>query len=203
MKKITLSFIFGLFILFTSAQSNRAATISTFDKEIPEFLGIEVDGKRDEVIEKFKAKGFIVKGDIDKGPIVSMKGSAGNLNFELMIVSTPKSKIVRKFVVYLPEQSSWNSLLDYYTRYKKTLTDKYGNPGDSFDFFSSPYKLGDGYEMTAVAAEKATYAAYWTLKGYTLSIEISKWKQVKIAYENENNSKIAEKEQKDIDSNIF
>lgn len=202
MKKITLSFIFGLFTLFTSAQSNRAATLSTFEKEIPEFLGIEVDGKRDEVIEKFKAKGFIVKGDIDK-PVVSMKGSAGNINFDLNIVSTPKSKIVRKFVVYLPEQSSWNSLLNDYTRYKKTLTDKYGNPGDSFDFFSSPYKLGDGYEMTAVAAEKATYAAYWTLKGYTLSIEISKWKQVRIAYENANNSKIAETEQKDIDSNIF
>lgn len=202
MKKITLSFIFGLFTLFTSAQSDRAATLQNFGKEIPEFLGIEVDGKRDEVIEKFKAKGFIVKGDIDK-PVLSMKGSAGNINFELNIVSTPKSKIVRKFVVYLPEQSSWNSLLNDYTRYKKTLTDKYGNPGDSFDFFSSPYKLGDGYEMTAVAAEKATYAAYWTLKGYTLSIEISKWKQVRIAYENENNSKIAEKEQKDIDSNIF
>jgi hypothetical protein len=202
MKKITLSFIFGLFTLCTSAQSNRAATLSTFEKEIPEFLGIEVDGKRDEVIEKFKAKGFILKGDIDK-PVVSMKGSAGNINFDLNIVTTPKSKIVRKFVVYLPEQSSWNSLLNDYTRYKKTLTDKYGNPGDSFDFFSSPYKLGDGYEMTAVAAEKATYAAYWTLKGYTLSIEISKWKQVRIAYENDNNSKIAEKEQKDIDSNIF
>jgi hypothetical protein len=121
----------------------------------------------------------------------------------LIIVSSPKSKIVRKFSVYLPEQSSWNSLLNDYTRYKKTLTDKYGNPGDSFDFFSSPYKLGDGYEMTAVAAEKATYAAYWTLKGYSLSIEISKWKQVRISYENDNNSKIAEKEQKDIDSNIF
>jgi hypothetical protein len=202
MKKITLSFIFGLFTLFTSAQSNRAATLSTFEKEIPEFLGIEVDGKRDEVIEKFKAKGFIVKGDIDK-PVVSMNGSVGNINFELIIVSSPKSKIVRKFSVYLPEQSSWNSLLNDYTRYKKTLTDKYGNPGDSFDFFSSPYKLGDGYEMTAVAAEKATYAAYWTLKGYSLSIEISKWKQVRISYENDNNSKIAEKEQKDIDSNIF
>ena len=202
MKKITLSFIFGLFTLFTSAQSNRAATISAFEKEIPEFLGIEVDGKRDEVIEKFKAKGFIVKGDIDK-PVVSMNGSVGNINFELIIVSSPKSKIVRKFSVYLPEQSSWNSLLNDYTRYKKTLTDKYGNPEKSFDFFSSPYELGDGYEMTAVAAEKSHYSAYWTLKGYALSIVISKWKQVRIAYENENNSKISEKEQKDIDSNIF
>jgi hypothetical protein len=41
------------------------------------------------------------------------------------------------------------------------------------------------------------------LKGYTLSIDISKWKQVKIAYENTNNAKLVEKEQKDIDSNIF
>ena len=203
MKKITLSFIFGLFTLFTSAQTNRAATLSAFGKEIPEFLGIEVDGKRDEVIEKFKAKGFIVKSDINKGTVVSMKGSVGNLNFDLNIVSTPKSKVVRKFAVYLPEQNSWNILLDDYTRLKTTLTDKYGNPEQSFDFFSSPYKLGDGYEMTAVAAEKAHYASYWTLKGYTLSIEISKWKQVRIAYENDNNSKLGEKEQKDIDSNIF
>jgi hypothetical protein len=203
MKKITLSFIFGLFTLLTSAQSNRAATLSTFEKEIPEFLGIEVDGKRDEVIEKFKAKGFIVDGDISKGNVVPMKGSIGNRDFELNIVSTPKTKVVWKFSVYLPKQSTWNSLLDDYTRFKMTLTDKYGNPGDSFDFFSSPYKLGDGYEMTAVAAEKAHYASYWTLKGYTLSIDISKWKQVKIAYENTNNAKLVEKEQKDIDSNIF
>jgi hypothetical protein len=203
MKKITLSFIFGLFTLLTSAQSNRAVTLSTFEKEIPEFLGIEVDGKRDEVIEKFKAKGFIVDGDISKGNVVPMKGSIGNRDFELNIVSTPKTKVVWKFSVYLPKQSTWNSLLDDYTRYKKTLTDKYGNPEKSFDFFSSPYELGDGYEMTAVAAEKSHYSAYWTLKGYALSIVISKWKQVRIAYENENNSKISEKEQKDIDSNIF
>ena len=203
MKKITLSFIFGLFILFTSAQSDRATTLSTFGKEIPEFLGIEVDGKRDEVIEKFKAKGFIVDGDINKGNVVPMKGSVGNRNFELNIVSTPKTKVVWKFSVYLPKQSTWNSLLDDYTRFKMTLTDKYGNPEQSFDFFSSPYKLGDGYEMTAVAAEKAHYASYWTLKGYALSIDISKWKQVKIAYENTNNAKLGEKEQKDIDSNIF
>ena len=188
--------------MFTSAQSNRAATLSTFGKEIPEFLGIEVDGKRDEVIQKFKAKGFIVDGDIE-GTVVSMKGSVGNRNFELNIVSTPKTKVVWKFAVYLPKQSTWNSLLDDYTRFKMTLTDKYGNPEQSFDFFSSPYKLGDGYEMTAVAAEKAHYASYWTLKGYALSIDISKWKQVKIAYENTNNAKLREKEQKDIDSNIF
>lgn len=202
MKKITLSFIFGLFILFTSAQSNRAATLSTFGKEIPEFLGIEVDGKRDEVIQKFKAKGFIVDGDIE-GNVVSMKGSVGNRNFELNIVSTPKTKVVWKFAVYLPKQSTWNSLLDDYTRFKMTLTDKYGNPEKSFDFFSSPYKLGDGYEMTAVAEEKAHYASYWNWKDYVLSIDISKWKQVKIAYENTNNAKLREKEQKDIDSNIF
>ena len=202
MKKITLSFIFGLFILFTSAQSNRAATLSTFGKEIPEFLGIEVDGKRDEVIQKFKAKGFIVDGDIE-GNVVSMKGSVGNRNFELNIVSTPKTKVVWNFAVYLPKQSTWNSLLDDYTRFKMTLTDKYGNPEKSFDFFSSPYKLGDGYEMTAVAEEKAHYASYWNWKDYVLSIDISKWKQVKIAYENTNNAKLREKEQKDIDSNIF
>jgi hypothetical protein len=202
MKKFVVTLLLASISIVSFGQADEQIKSYSPSNAIPEFLGIQVNGKRDAVIDAFKSKGFIVVGDINKGNVASMKGTVSGKQFELMIVSSPKSKIVWKFSVFLPEQSTWNSLKNNYFDYLKILSSKYGEPEKTYEFFSSPYKEGDGYEMTGVGVEKSHYSAFWSdEKG--ISISITKWKQVKISYENQNNSKIAEKETSEVDSTIF
>ena len=82
------------------------------------------------------------------------------------------------------------------------LSKKYGEPESTYNFFSSPYKEGDGDEMTAVAVDKCSYSAFWT-KTSGLWISISKFKQVVISYENITNSNLHTKEKNEIKKHIF
>jgi hypothetical protein len=172
-----------------------AFTISAFSQE---FLGVKVEGTKDEIQKKFSEKGF--KFVSYKDNYLQLKGNVGSNEVEFNVIFTPKTKIAWKFVVYLPEQSSWYSLKSQYNEYLNMLKSKYGEPKSSYNFFSSPYSEGDGYEMTGVEVDKCVYAAYWEDK---YSIEISKFKQVKIAYENPINAEIFSKEKKEIQTNTF
>jgi sRNA-binding regulator protein Hfq len=166
------------------------------------FDGVPVSGNLSTAIQKFKAKGYKLSKYIENGAI--MKGVAGTRDFELYISVTPKSKLVYKFTLYFSEQYTWINLKSEYERYVDLLTEKHGTPTAQYDFFSSPYEDGDGFEMTAVAVEKATFSSYWLNKNnLNLAISISKWKQVCIEYENAENIAIRNKEIAKIENSIF
>ncbi len=166
-----------------------------------EFLGIKVDGKSQDVVNAFKAKGFVSKTQTNPN-VVTLNGTVSGKSFEVLVVSTPKSKTVWKISVYLPQKTSWYSLKSEYEEYLKILTDKYGIPENSYTFFSSPYSEGDGYEMTGVSSEKCNYAAFWS-EERGISIEISKYKQVNISYQNNTNTILNRKEKAEVDKDIF
>lgn len=180
--------LFSLLLILTT-------TTLTFGQE---FLGIKVEGKMNEVVEKFKLKGLKVIPTSSKNA-VGMKGIVANKNIELFINCTPKTKIVWSFGVYLPVKTTWTSLKSEYEDFYEVLRKKYGEPESNYNFFSSPYEEGDGYEMTAVAVEKCTYSAFWP----NVYIEISKWKQVKINYQNSVNADRAKEEEEELNSTIF
>jgi len=168
-----------------------------------EFLGIKVDGKKDAVIQSFKSKGFKIKSDSDiNKDVVTLEGMAGTNNIDIAIVCTPKTKTVWKFSVRLPEKTTWTSLKNDFEQYLEILINKYGEPQKKYNFFSSPYKEGDGYEMTALSAEKCFFSAYWT-DNLGVSIKISKFKQVNISYENVINSSLYDKERDELNKSIF
>lgn len=183
---------YSMVLLFT------LVTIMSFGQE---FLGIKVDGKKDAVINAFKLKGFTVKGDSNKDA-VTMLGNAAGKSVELVIQSSPITKTVWQFSVYLPEQSTWTYLKSDYEEYLKLLTQKYGSPDKTYSFFSSPYSEGDGYEMTGVYVDKCHYTAFWPSdKG--VRIKITKWKQVCIIYENSTNSALDDKETNEMNAKAF
>jgi hypothetical protein len=159
-----------------------------------EFMGIKVDGSPTEVTSAFKAKGF--KFVSNEGNIVSLKGEMNGTDIQLFAVFTPKSKKCWKFTIFFPEKSSWESIKSEYDDYLTAVKDKYGAPSNQYETFLSPYYAGDGYEMSAVRLEKCIYASYWLDLG--ISITISKYKQVRLAYENTINSKIDDKEKNEL-----
>jgi hypothetical protein len=124
-----------------------------------------------------------------------MNGKVGNTEIELFLLTTPKSKKLYKATVYLPTKETWYAIKQNYLDYLEVLTTKYGTPHQSYDFFSKPYFEGDGYEMSALKLEKCTYSAFWlNIDNTSIVIQISKYNQVMISYQNDANQKIAASE---------
>ena len=155
-----------------------------------QFDGVNISGDLPTAISSYKAKGYTTSKIITNGVI--MNGKIGNTEIELFLLTTPKSKKLYKATVYLPIKDNWYSIKQNYQDYLEVLTTKYGTPHESYEFFSKPYFEGDGYEMSALGLEKCTFSAYWLkIENTSIVIQISKYKQVMISYENNENQKIA------------
>ena len=198
MKKWIFSFVLVV-ANFLSAQSVAPVT------GVPQFMGIPIEGDAMLFINKLKAKGFkVTKYD---AKVTQMSGVfLGNVVNEISIIHTPKSKQVWKVVVYMQEQIGWSSLRSEYLTLLSKLNNKYGEPSTSYFSFLSPYEEGDGYEMNAVKLEKTNIIAWWNLtfqdgtESGTIQLELTKWKQNKILWENAANAALKVKEQAELDA---
>ena len=170
------------------------ASLSMFAEEHLKFKGVELNGSLQEFVSQMKAQGFTFKEEFANGAI--MEGTfMGYSNCELFIGVTPNSKIVRSVSVYLPaEKNSWYSLKSDYTKSVEAFTNKYGKPTNQYSFFSKPYYEGDGYEMTGVKNEKCNFLSLWEVEKGTMGVEITKYCQVRIGYEDEANTILLRKE---------
>ena len=108
----------------------------------------------------------------------------------------PKSQNICKVIVFFPKKHNWSQLRTDYFDKKKLYLEKYRLDSD-YEFFSSPYEEGDGYELRAVSNEKCRYVSFFKVKGGHISVEISKNLQIKITYEDEENINLAQKELKE------
>lgn len=183
--------LLSVLVLSLSSYSQLSPPQSPFPP--PEFMSVKIEGGMESMIQKYKAKGFTLVSKDET--YVSMTGKMNGNTIELNMAFTPKTKLVWKLLVYLPKQSDWYDLKKEYNDYKSLLTEKYGEPSHDYHFFMSPYKDGDGYEMTAVQVDKCRYTSFWEKEG--LNIEISKFRQVRIGYENLTNSALLTKEKKE------
>lgn len=187
MKKYILSIIFAVSVFTINAQS---------------FNGVSISGDLPTAIAKFKEKGFTFSKYVDNGAI--LKGKIASYPIELYIFTTPKTKQVFKMVAYMDEQASWSSLKSDYDRMVEIFLQKYGETKYSDAKFISPYYLGDGYELQAVDQEKTSFYHLWLdVQGMNLVVEISKYKQVKLAYENVKMMEVKKRESSQIESNSF
>lgn len=187
MKKTIISILICFSTMFASAQS---------------FNGVPISGELTTCVTKFKEKGFSLVKYIKNGAV--MKGVINAESVELYIFTTPKSKKVCKVNVYLEENVSWYSLKRKYQSMVEVLTTKYGEPEDKLEYFSDPYYEGDGYELQAFTLEKAFYMTVWTsANNLSVSVEISKFKQIKISYENNIAMEVMKKEYEKLNAEAF
>lgn len=167
-------------------------TITTFSQEHIKFMGIPIDGSIISFVEKLKTKGLVVKNK-ENGVYVLSGKFASYDNAEIFVFSTPKTNIVFKVVVYLPEKKTWSSIKSQYSDMVDLYSQKYALTAH-FEYFMSPYYEGDSYEEQAVKLEKAIWSSFFKCDGGAIAVEISKYMQLKIAYEDEINQNNASSE---------
>ena len=172
------------------------ASAQTFD-------GVFIGGDLKTCVNAFKAKGYRFEREMEVGGAV-VSGMIAGRSAEIMIFVTPKSEKVCKISVYFDEETSWYSLKASYNKYVGILADKYGQPDEKFAVFLAPYSEGDGYEMSAVKLDKCRYAAVWVKKeNLSILVQISKWAQVNLQYENDEMMELKDREEKQKTNVIF
>lgn len=189
MKKLIV--LIGVFILYVSAFGQN-------------FNGIAIDGNLNDFVAKMKSKGYQYVRSVESGTVI-MSGMLNGDQVEFWISGTPKTKKVWKLSIYFSKVNTWYSIKNDYDKSKEILAAKYGQPDKVYEFFSDPYYDGDGYEMTAVKIEKATFASYWINErdGYNIGVSISKFCQIRISYENSKNYALLDQERNQINNATF
>lgn len=172
-------------------------TANAQETEHLKFMGIPIEGNANAFIQKLASKGFVKTNTTDYG--ILLKGTfAGVKDAELCVLQTPKTKQVWKVAVYLPKENTWSSIKHQYEKFKTSFSEKYGEPDSHYEFFKSPYYEGDGYEESAVKLGKCYYSSFW---GCGLMVDISKFMQVRLAYEDPTNADLDEKERNEVVEN--
>lgn len=133
--------------------------------------------------------------------VAMLKGDFASYKGCIVGVATVKGKdLVSKITVIFSTQDSWSMLSSNYFNLKEMLTEKYGEPSESIEEFSSYEPEDDGLKMTQVHLDACKYfTTYKTDKGdIQLSIkgDISS-AFVVLAYYDKINSEIIRKKAKD------
>ena len=168
-------------------------TFSSLFSNAQVFDGIHVSGNLESFIKKMENKKYTLAKTSEGGAI--MNGYLANQLVEIYINVTPKTRQVNRISIYFNEWNDWYKLKTDYDNITSVFIDKYGKPDARYNEFLSPY--GDaGTEMTAVENERALFQCYWWDKeGANLAVLVSKFKQVKIVYENIKNTDLSEVEE--------
>ena len=164
------------------------------------FKGIEINGSLDDIRMQLENKGFSFISNIENG-IVLEGDFAGFSNCEIIVSYSPYINLVWRIIVLLPQKSQWYDLKEEYFRCKDLFLKKYGKP-QSYEYFTSPYEEGDGYEMTAVSSENCSYASYFDTSLGFVVVKISVDERVMFVYEDKCNADLdseARNNQADLD----
>ena len=150
------------------------------------FNGVEVGKPLSITQNSLKSKGFIFNKN--NGDIHQYSGKVNGESAKISIVSTPITKIVWKLHVEISTRYDWPSIKSEFEKYSETFIEKYGEPKSKYNFFSSPYEEGDGYEMLAIYKDKCDYFYSWEFEKYTIILKIDSYKygeaSIIISYEN-------------------
>lgn len=185
MKKSLLSL---LFLLFSVALGINA-------QEHMKFMGIPIDGTINTFGTKLSEKGFLKK-NVD-GNICTYKGKFTGREVDVLVLGTDKTSTVWKVVVWFEKETSWSSIKMMFGDYKEMFKEKYGVPSNDFHFFSKPYYEGDGYEMQALRMDKCTYSTFWDTQQGHINLAMRKGGYIAIAYEDQINTEIRDKEKQE------
>lgn len=165
------------------------------------FKGIPIDGNAAGFSLELMYKGFDLDYYSDEGKGAVMSGQFTNYKVQLLVLTTPKTHIVRRVEVKYPARENWYDLKALYKDLKSQLTKKYGLP-ESYEFFSYPFEAGDGYEIVALKNEKCSFASFYYIDSFgkrigTICLSIEKddiGGYVSLGYEDEQNTRIMKEE---------
>ena len=146
-----------------------------------EFKGVPINGSKDVVADAVEKMGFTFVDGGDDGALFNGK-FAGIDNCQILVSSSPHTKQTYGISIFTPENLNWWGVKAEYDGIKSMLGKKYGRPSECTEFFSDPYELGDGYELTAFSTGNAIYVTKYSTSVGDISVMITQSAQLLISY---------------------
>jgi hypothetical protein len=155
---------------------------------VPTFAGTTWLSSPEAVIAQLTSEGYTTTATApNERNAISFDGRLLNQDALVLAWFDNQNQLVKTSVYILTKVGRGEEFPTAKTNYenlKAILTNRYGEPTDTFQFFSSPYEEGDGYEDTAFAVNKGHYASFWTdYENGSLSLTIDTDVDVALAYE--------------------
>lgn len=172
-----------LFILIFSYNMNATNHIK--------FLDIELTGNYNDFKDSLRKKGFKYVSSFLHS--YNFRGKIKHEPVYLTVMSTPKTNIVCKVIIYFSVRKKWKDLRNDYVSKTKLFSDLYPIDTD-YNFFLDSYEDGDGYEMKVVAKDKCRYISFFLAVGGHITVEIDKSARIKVVFEDRDNIKLAQNE---------
>jgi len=139
------------------------------DWDTVNFAGLRWNMSESTVRSTLESHGYTFDSKDEDGDL-KFRGNAMNYKAVVYALFTPDRRLVKTAVILItPDEEARQA----YTALKNSLIAKYGNPSNDFHFFSSPYEDGDGNEVAAFKAGKATFSIYWGPYGNTRNVPVS------------------------------
>jgi hypothetical protein len=121
------------------------------------FKGVPIDGTLSEYVEKMKLNGFVVM-DSEPGTYVLQGDFAGYKDCFVGVVTMKQKDLVSRIKVLFPERDDWASLYGNYVNLKEMLIQKYGQPTEVVEVFSSyPSLTDEGLKFTYAQVGQCNY----------------------------------------------
>lgn len=154
-------------------------------------MNIEVDDNYESFKDSLEAKGFTYLKSYRT--CHTFYGKFANEIVKLEALASPKTNTMCKIIIYFPEKDNWFNLKEDYFEKKELYRSKYPLDVD-YEFFKYPYEDGDGYEMRAIELDKCRYISFFLATGGYITIEINDKAQVRVTYEDRDNTRLAQEE---------
>ncbi|RCH56163.1 hypothetical protein DJ568_05330 [Mucilaginibacter hurinus] len=161
-------------------------SIAFSQKKIDGFLGIKLGSDKESVIKAITLRGGELDVENTKSTNVTFRNvKVGANNAFGLIVKFINGKAFQASFLFSPTSDS--KLISFYNQFVEDLDAVYGK-GDSFKRFTSPYEDGDGYELTAIKAEKAEFNTFYDDKSAEptknmISVRITSGMNVNLLYQ--------------------
>lgn len=135
------------------------------------FKGIPMEGTLRSFTNQLEAKGYTCIG-IQNG-VSMLTGEFAGYKGCVIGVVTDNSGTICKVVVLFPEMDTWSDLYACYATYKEMLTEKYGEPSQSNEYFEEPYNNEAADKIYGVKFDNCKYYSDFSCDQGSITLEIS------------------------------
>ena len=157
--------------LFLTLLLTFVVGICSAQTEHMKFKGVPMEGTLQTFTNKLRVKGFTPVG-IKEGISVLTGEFAGYKKCTIGAVADNSGMICKVSVVF-PSMDKWGELELCYNSFKSMLTEKYGEPIKSEEFFSEGYDGDASNKMYGVMFDKYKYYSLFSCKEGDIQLEIS------------------------------
>lgn len=128
-------------------------------KPLDGFMGLKFGTSRSVVADALKAKAGVIDLENSNEKVLVLKNFVfANRKSYFMIVLFFNNQMYRAAVVFKPSVEA--KTVELFDELVAEISEVYGE-GQVYRNFKTPYKEGDGYEVTAIKTGHASYSAFW------------------------------------------